>query len=199
MKVIDGEKMRCDIGMKYNDKTLKISDKLMKRISKYDSRAFEELYDQASGAVFGLAMSILANKDDAEDVVQNTFISIYEKIQSYQAKGKAMAWIFTITRNHAYMILREKTKHSHVDLDELYDVGEENTTENDMYKENITTVLLENLNEEERQIVVMHAMSNMKHKDIAYVMGIPISTVLSKYRRSLQKLRKIMEVNEYER
>ena len=45
----------------------------------------------------------------------------------------------------------------------------------------------------------MHAMSNIKHKDIAEIMDIPLSTVLSKYRRSLQKLRNIMEVNEYEK
>ena len=77
MKIIDGEITRCDKKMRYNNKTLKISDKLMKRISKYDSIAFEELYNQAGGAVFGLAMSILANHSDAEDVVQNTFISIY--------------------------------------------------------------------------------------------------------------------------
>ena len=185
--------------MRYNNKTLKISDKLMKRVSKYDSLAFEELYNKASGAVFGLAMSILANNSDAEDVVQNTFISIYEKIGSYKPNGKAMAWIFTIARNHAYMIHREKTKHSHVDLDDQYNVSEESTVEDDMYKENITSLLLDKLDEEERQIVVMHAMSNIKHKDIAYIMDLPISTVLSKYRRSLQKLRNIMEVNEYER
>lgn len=184
---------------KYNNKTLKISDKLMKRVSNNDARAFEQLYDQTSGAVFGLAMSIVANKTDAEDVVQNTFISIYEKIQSYEPQGKAMAWIFTIARNHAYMILRNKQKHAHVDLDEVYDIKTDDTVIEDAVKKDITTLLLEELHEDERQIVVMHAMSNVKHKDIAEIMGIPISTVLSKYRRSLQKLRTIMEVNEYER
>ena len=184
---------------KYNKETLHISDKLMKRVSTYDARAFEQLYNQASGAVFGLAMSILGNQTDAEDVVQNTFISIYEKIQSYKPQGKAMAWIFTITRNHAYMLLRTKEKHSYVDLDDLHDVGTDSTVVEDTYKENITELLLSELKEDERQIVTMHAMSNMKHKEIAKVMDMPLSTVLSKYRRSLEKLRKVMEVNEYEK
>lgn len=182
----------------YNKETLNISDKLMKRVSNYDARAFEQLYNQASGAVFGLAMSIVGNQADAEDIVQNTFISIYEKISSYKPQGKAMAWIFTITRNHAYMLLRNKEKHTHIDLDDLYDIGTDNTLVEDTYKENITKLLLSELKDDERQIVTMHAMSNIKHKDIAKIMDMPLSTVLSKYRRSLEKLRNVLEVNEYE-
>ncbi|MGS0972164.1 MAG: RNA polymerase sigma factor [Candidatus Izemoplasmataceae bacterium] len=182
----------------YNKETLNISDKLMRRVSNYDARAFEQLYNQASGAVFGLAMSIVGNQADAEDIVQNTFISIYEKISSYKPQGKAMAWIFTITRNHAYMLLRNKEKHTHIDLDDLYDIGTDNTVVEDTYKENITKLLLSELKDDERQIVTMHAMSNIKHKDIAKIMDMPLSTVLSKYRRSLEKLRNVLEVNEYE-
>lgn len=182
----------------YNKKHLKVSDALIRKIANYDSIAFEQLYKEASGAVFGLAMSILRNYDDASDVVQNTFITIYEKAQDYQPEGKAMAWIFTITRNHAYMILRNKAKHNHSDLDDVYDVGVESTIENELENEELITELLQELQEDERQIVVMHAMSNMKHKDIAKELDLPLSTVLSKYRRSIQKLKQYMEVNEYE-
>jgi RNA polymerase sigma-70 factor (ECF subfamily) len=182
----------------YSKKRLNISDKLMKKVARYDVAAFEQLYNQASGAVFGLAMSILKNTQDANDVVQDTFVSIYEKIDQYQANGKAMAWIFTIARNHALMIIRERTKHQHVDLDDVYDIGIESTVEEEMYKEELVDILLDQLQEDERQIVVMHAMSNMKHKDIAEQLDMPLSTVLSKYRRSMQKLRTAMEVNGYE-
>lgn len=185
--------------IKYSKKNLKISDKLMRKVAQYNTQAFEQLYNESSGAVFGLAMSIVGNSEDAKDVVQNTFISVYQKIQSYQPNGKAMAWIFTIARNHAYMILRERKKFSHVNLDDVYDIGDDTTVVEDMHKEKLTSVLLDELQDDEREIVVMHAMSNMKHKDIAQIMDIPLSTVISKYRRSLQKLRSIMEVNGYER
>jgi RNA polymerase sigma-70 factor (ECF subfamily) len=182
----------------YNRKLLTVSDKLMAKVAQYDVRAFEELYNQTSGAVFGLAMSLLKHQQDAEDVVQNTYITIYEKIEQYHPNKKAMAWIFTIARNHALMLLRQRSKNQHVDLDDVYDIGEEPTVEEDMYKEELVDTLLEHLNEEERQIVVMHAMSNLKHKEIATILDIPLSTVLSKYRRAIQKLRKVMEVNGYE-
>lgn len=176
-----------------------IDDKLMKKVARNDASAFEELYNKASGAVFGLAMSILANYDDASDVVQKTFISIYENAKDYQAQKKAMAWIFTIARNHAYMVLRTKEKHQHDNLDDVYDVGVESKVEDSLYKEQLVQNLLQELNEDERQIVVMHAMSNIKHKDIAETLNIPLSTVLSKYRRALKKLKNVMEVNEYEK
>ncbi len=182
----------------YRRKDLHVSDKLMRRVARYDAQAFEELYNQSSGAVFGLAMSILGHRQDAEDVVQNTYISIYEKIQDYEGEGKAMAWIFTIARNHAYMILRDRQKRQHVDLDDVHDIGVETTVAEDLHKEQLVELLLEHLNEDERQIVVMHAMSNMKHKDIAKTLDMPLSTVLSKYRRSLKKLQTVMEVNDYE-
>lgn len=183
----------------YDKKLLKINDEIIKRVAKFDSQAFEQLYNETSGAVFGLAMSILANQSDADDVVQDTYITIYNKADTYKSKGKAMAWIFTIARNHALMKIRDRKKHSHIDLDQVYDVGVDNYIEDEIHKEQLVDIILRVLKEDERQIVVMHAMSSMKHKDIAKIMNIPLATVLSKYKRSLEKLRKEMEVNEYER
>ena len=184
---------------KYKQKLLVINDKLIKRIANYDSLAFEELYNKSSGAVFGLAMSILANQSDAEDVVQETYISVYNNASKYKDKGKAMAWIFTIARNHALMIIRNRQKHKHVNLDDSFNVSSKDNIEETVHKEKLTETLLRTLKEDERQIVVMHSMSNIKHKDIAKIMDIPLSTVLSKYKRSLAKLKKKMEVNEYEK
>ncbi len=184
---------------KYKRRDLFINDNIIKRIAKYDKKAFEILYNKTSGAVFGLAMSMLKNKSDAEDVVQETYISIYQNASKYKSKNKAMAWIFTITRNFALMKIRDLKKREHVNLDDLYNVGVENKIEEELYKEKIVDVLLSTLKEDERQIVVMHAMSNLKHKEIAKIMDISLSTELSKYKRSLQKLKKEMEVNEYEK
>lgn len=183
----------------YNRKLLEVSDKLIKRVANYDSTAFEEVYNKSSSAVFGLAMSILSNQTDAEDVVQETYISIYKNANKYEGKGKAMAWIFTIARNHALMVIRDRKKHTHENLDDSYNIGIDYNIEEKIHKEQLTDALLKTLKEDERQIVVMHAMSNIKHKDLAKIMGIPLSTVLSKYKRSLAKLKKMMEVNEYEK
>lgn len=179
-------------------RNLKISDKLIDQIAKRNAKAFEEVYEKASTAVFGYARSMLNDYDDATDVVQNTFISIYEHAKDYNPQNKAMAWIFTIARNHALTIIRNKKRHPEVNLDDLYDIKDESSVETDVAHESIAMDLLSHLKEDEREIVVMHAMSDMKHKDIAKTLNLPLSTVLSKYRRSIQKLKQFMEVNEYE-
>ena len=185
--------------MKIKYQTPKVSDRLIRNVSRYNVSSFEDLYNITSSSVFGLAYSIVGNKADADDVVQDVFISIYEKANQYKGGGKAMAWIFTITKNHALMRIRDRKKRKHVNLDDIYDVGIENTIEEDVYKENTIRKILDTLNEDERQIVIMHAMSNIKHKDIALIMNMNISTVISKYRRSIKKIKKELEVNEYEK
>ncbi|MFK5883109.1 MAG: sigma-70 family RNA polymerase sigma factor [Candidatus Izemoplasma sp.] len=184
---------------RYNKKLLKVSDRIITRIAKNDVEAFEQLYYDTSGAVFGLAMSIVANQADAEDVVQDTYISINNNAYKYQGNGKAMAWIFTITRNHALMKIRDRKKRIHVNLDDVHNLGVESNVEQEMYNEQLIQLLLKVLKEDERQIVIMYVMSNMKHKEISDILQIPLSTVLSKYNRSLKKLKTEMEANEYEK
>jgi len=179
--------------------TPKVSDRLIKKVANHNVESFEELYKLSSAAVFGLAVSILGNQVDAEDVVQEVFISIYEKAHQYEGGGKAMAWIFTITRNQSLMKIRDRNKRKHVNLDDVYDIGEDNNIEEEIYNETLINRILEILNEDERQIVVMHSMSNIKHKDIAGLMKLPLSTVLSKYNRALKKLKKELVVNGYEK
>jgi len=177
----------------------KISDRLIKKVAKHETNSFETLYNLSSSAVFGLAVSIVGNQMDAEDVVQDVYVTIYEKAYQYKGGGKAMAWIFTITRNHAVMKLRDRSKREHVNLDDVYDFGVDTKIEDNLHNEKLIKIILETLSEEERQIVIMHSMSNMKHKEISEIMEIPLSTILSKYNRALKKLKKELVVNGYEK
>lgn len=179
--------------------TPKVSDRMIKKVANHNVECFEELYRLSSAAVFGLAVSIVGNRVDAEDVVQEVYINIYDKANQYQGGNKAMAWIFTITRNQSLMKIRDRNKRKHVNLDDVYDVGIDNNIEDEMYNENLINKILEILKEDERQIVVMHSMSNIKHKEIAVLMKLPLSTVLSKYNRALKKLKKELVVNGYEK
>ena len=86
-------------------------DELIERIALRDETAFHKLYEETKSAVFNFAMSILKHPQDAEDVMQDTYLSVYHASASYNARGKPMAWIFTITRNHCMMKLRnQKTR-----------------------------------------------------------------------------------------
>lgn len=113
----------------------------------------------------------------------------------YRSSGKPMAWILTITRNLCLMKLRERQKTAGLpreDWERYLDSREEITPEDRL----VLTQCMRRLNDQERQIVVLHAVSGFKHREIAELMELPVSTVLSKYRRALKKLRQSLEEGE---
>lgn len=101
-----------------------------------------------------------------------------------------MAWILTMTRNFCLMKLREKQKNQAI---------EEKMMENTMLyvQDNTNRVVLEAafsiLTDEERRIIMLHVLSGLKHREIAQILELPLSTVLSKNNRALKKLKQYLQ------
>ena len=120
--------------------------------------------------------------------MQDTFLAVDANADRYQPVGSPMAWILTITRNLAYQRLRRaKRETAAEDIPEEADhaiLSEE--TENKM----ILETALKTLGEEERQIVMLHAVSGLNHREIAALLGLGLPTTLSRYHRALAKIQK---------
>ena len=161
---------------------------LIRRIGLGEEEALASLYEQTRHAVFGFALSISKNHADAEEIMQDTFLAVDANAERYQPVGSPMAWILTITRNLAYERLRRGKRETAVeDIPEEADTAQlSEQTENRM----ILDTAIKILNEEERQIVMLHAVSGLKHREIAALTGMSLSGVLSKYYRALKKLQK---------
>ena len=167
-------------------------EKYISGISEGDKEALAGLYESTHAAVYGFALSLCKNTHDAEDVLQDVFLQIWNAAGQYSAAGKPMAWIFTITRNLSLQSLRRKGKVVPLPAEELPEQFEEAphlTSEDRIVLES----LLNMLGDEERQIVVLHALSEMKHREIASLLHLPLPTVLSKYRRAIKKLGNIVK------
>lgn len=175
----------ADYSVEYEE----LNSGLFEKIALGEKEAFYLLYQQTKNAVYGFALSILRCREDAEDVMQETYLKIRENAWNYKDQGKPLAWILTITRNLAYMKLRESRKNSRTDISTL-----ENVIEFSKVVDVEERVTLEKafsvLNTEERQIVMLHAITGLKHKEIGEIIHKPLSTVLSKYNRALKKLEK---------
>ncbi len=152
-----------------------------------DEDALRELYTQTRAAVFGFALSILKNRHDAEDVTQDTYLQVCAAASGYRKMGKPMAWILTITKNLSLMKMRQARREAPF---EPLDVGESPPEPEEGI---VLRAAMRVLSDEERQIVILHALSGLKHREIAGLLGLPLSTVLSKYQRALGKLRKQLE------
>ncbi|WP_291243034.1 RNA polymerase sigma factor [Fournierella sp.] len=151
-----------------------------------------ELYRRTRAAVYGLALSYLKNGAEAEDVAQDTFVKVWAAAPSYRPQGKPMAWLLTIARNLALGRLRTAARIQ--DLSEAqwsaFSIESDTLTADDR---TVLAAALGRLSDEERHIVVLHAVCGLKHREIAQFLGLALPTVLSKYHRSLKKLKTILE------
>lgn len=166
-------------------------DALILRIAQGDTGALEALYRQTSASVYGYALSILKDAAAAEDVMQDTYVNVIQSAGSYRPSGKAMAWLLTITRNLALMRLR-KFENKNVSFDEMFHAEDERDHFELSENRLVLSAVLQKLSEDERQIIMLHAISGLKHREVAELLGIPQATVISKYNRALAKLRGLM-------
>ncbi len=165
---------------------------LMPRVAAGDEEAFEQLYNLTYRALFSFLLSLTKNKDDSRDIMQETYLRVFGSAHLYKDKGNPVAWIMKIAKNLYLMEKRKPVNRLHLsqDYDKLsesipYDsIG---TTERRIFLEQIFKIL----SDEERHIILLHLVSDLTFKDISDTLGMPLSTVTSKYQRALAKLNKI--------
>ena len=150
------------------------------------------LYHRTRAAVYALALSILKNTHDAQDVTQDTFVRVWDSAPQYRSQGTPMAWLLTITRNLARMRLRQGTRETELDKTEWEAIPADAQGVTPEDRQLLQTALAA-LSPTERQIVLLHAVTGLKHREIAEIVELPLATVLSKYHRALRKLKKWMK------
>lgn len=167
-------------------------EKLIDGLSKGNMYALDKLYELIKTDVYAFALSRTGNQHDAEDITQDTFVQIYRYAKTYKPQGKPLAWIFTITSNLANR--RFQLNQRVVLMDERdTEVPDETRFENNVVDNEFLAQIMSTLSREEQSIIVMHAISGLKHAEIAKILGKPLSTVLSKYNRAIKKLQNQVE------
>lgn len=161
-------------------------------MARQNTAALERLYENTKAAVYGFALSLLKNTHDAEDVLQDCFVQIYAAAPEYRAAGKPLAWILTITRNLCLQRLRERRRTAELPEEDWQPYLErcDSLSQDDRL---VLEACLGYLKDEERHIVLLHAVAGFKHREIAALLDLPLATVLSKYTRTLRKLKHYCE------
>ncbi|HIS18836.1 MAG TPA: RNA polymerase sigma factor [Candidatus Coprovivens excrementavium] len=156
-----------------------------------DKNALVNFYEMTKEAIYGFILSIIVNKDDADDIFQEVYIKIYENSSKYKKEGKPLAWIMTITKNLCYEKIRKRK--NHVDIEEVYNVGFDDKDSKRIEDRMILNMLLNKITEEERTIIMLHIVSGMKYREISKTLNLSLSTVLSKYHRALKKMKNYLK------
>jgi RNA polymerase sigma-70 factor (ECF subfamily) len=172
---------------------------LVRRMAKGDKAACAELYDRFSRPLYSVALRILGDATEAEDIVQDVFVSLWERAASFDAsRGSAFAWAVTLTRNRAIDRLRTRRRRSDLLADSFAaDVpGAQSSAETDtaghlVFREESVAVraALSTLPGEQVRALELAFFSGLTQQEIAAQLSEPLGTIKARIRRGLLKLR----------
>ena len=168
-----------------------VLERYLTDIAKGKTNAMEDLYYATNTEIYSYALFVLKNTSDAQDVLQDTYISIYKGLGTYKSRGKPMAWIMTIVRNLCIQKMHQRQQSLQI-TEEEWEMHAGETMGLPLEENAAVRECLTKLNEQERQIVVLHVVSGFRHREIAEMLGMPLSTVLSKYNRAIKKLKQYL-------
>ena len=175
---------------------------LVDRARSGDTAAFSELVNRYERKIFRLAKHITQNDEDAEDVLQETFLKAYSHLESFQGHSKFYTWIVRIAVNEALMKLRKRKSSRTVSLDEPTDTGEdtmvreiavwEENPEQKYSRDELREILdkaVESLKPAFRTVFVLRDIEEMSTEETASALDISIPAVKSRLLRARLQLR----------
>lgn len=165
---------------------------LLIHIADGEREALAELYQRTRAAVYGLALSYLKNAHDAQDLTQDVYVQVWDRAEQYRLTGSPMGWLLAVCRNLCLMRLRREERHAALSEEE-WDAIPARECGLDADERALLQSALASLADEERRVVLLHAVTGLKHREIAALLELPLPTVLSKYHRALKKMRSFLE------
>jgi RNA polymerase sigma factor (sigma-70 family) len=168
---------------------------IMEQIRYGNANAFSELVKKYQNVVFSIALKILRNREDAEEIAQETFIKAYRSIHTFQGKSKFSTWLFRITYNTCITEVRKKRfPTSSIDQVQVNEVGEEGNfgefQEEDRAK--YLEMALKELAEDDYMLIILYYYQEQSVADISQVTGLSESNIKVKLHRARNKLYSIL-------
>ncbi|MDP4283751.1 MAG: sigma-70 family RNA polymerase sigma factor [Bacteroidota bacterium] len=177
--------------IKYNE------DELIELLKSGDQSAFAYLYDNYSGALYGIIFKMLENHELAEDVLQEAFVKIWNNFSSYdRTKGRLFTWMLNIARNLAIDTIRSKSYKKQTKIQNV-----ENAVDNVSNDANVATSFdalgvrkhLVQLKIEQKQIIDLAYFEGFTQDEISKKLEIPLGTVKTRMRTAIMELRKLLQ------
>jgi RNA polymerase sigma-70 factor (ECF subfamily) len=174
---------------------------LIRGVAGGDERAFASLYDKYSSILFGLLLRILHSRAEAEDVLQEVFLQVWQQAHSFDAaRGRAFTWLVTLARSRAIDRLRALDSRERAALRSAVDAppqgervseGADDATLRSERAEVVRGALAE-LSEEQRQVLLLAYLEGMSQSEIAAAKGQPLGTVKTRTRAGLKRLSELL-------
>ena len=165
-------------------------EELFKEIKDGNNQSMQDLYEQYKSLVYGVAFSILKNKEDSEDILQIVFLKIF-RLEKDKLPTKSVAtWFYEVTKNETLNFL--KNKKEEFNIDELYYITSENKELNEIIEKDSYNKMIIKLPIKEQEIISLKILSGLSFKEISMILGIPMGTVQWRYYKGAHTLRLLL-------
>jgi RNA polymerase sigma-70 factor (ECF subfamily) len=176
--------------------------RLVRRLKARDERAFRELVETHQHRVFNLVLRMLGNREEAEDVSQEVFVTVFKAIGTFREESRLSTWLYRISANHAKNRIKYLARRRTARQDALDEVPE-----GDLHRhagepvpgpdhlaqgremEALLQRGLQALDEEHRLIIVLRDVEDLSYEEIVEITGMPLGTVKSRLHRARSALR----------
>jgi RNA polymerase sigma-70 factor (ECF subfamily) len=174
---------------------------LLRRVARRERAAFERLYDRYANIIYASALKFVKEDADAQDVVQDVFIQIWDKAKLYDpAKGKPLTWALTLTRNRAIDRIRAIQRRTRLRddfeqetaRDESAGVREALSEVEASEKGQILRAAVNQLSPQQRKVIELAYFNGLTQTEIADRLDEPLGTVKARARRGLMKLKELL-------
>ncbi len=170
--------------------TVHLHQDLIDRCKQGDERAFQSLYKLYSKAMYNVSVRITGREEDAQDVLQESFISAYRNIHHYRGDSPFGSWMKRIVVNRSINVIRSRKAELWPE-DEHFDVSEDEMP--DLYKEELSIERVREaimkLPDGYRSVLSLYLLEGYDHEEIAAILGISESTSKSQLNRAKARLR----------
>jgi RNA polymerase sigma-70 factor (ECF subfamily) len=162
------------------------------------TEAFGVLVRRYQDRLFSAVCRFLDNAEDAQDVVQETFLSAYQALEGFKGGSRFFTWLYRIAMNHAIDLKRKRKSIVSMEVYRNEEVHPVEASQPGEVVERGETVrllrqALKRLSPEHRMVLILKDLDGMKYEEIAEVMDVPIGTVRSRLHRARLELRELLE------
>jgi RNA polymerase sigma-70 factor (ECF subfamily) len=172
---------------------------LIQQILAGDGKQFSILVNRHQRSIFSTVFGMLGNKQDAEDVTQEAFVTAFRKLETFEGRSTFLTWLRRIAFNLAIDLRRRRKSRASMTqvavAEEIVSAKESSAADTLITKETVSTVrrAINSLPDEQRVVIVLRDLQDLDYSEIAELLSIPIGTVRSRLHRARLELKATLE------
>ncbi|MGK4568654.1 RNA polymerase sigma factor [Flavobacterium sp. 3HN19-14] len=166
---------------------------------KTQNQAFQKLVSQYQRPLYAHIRNIVIDHDDADDVLQNTFVKVFRNLQSFKGESKLFSWIYRIATNESITFINNKAKRNGKTSEEFQQKQIENIKADDYFDGDEIQIKLQKaialLPEKQQLVFKMKYFQELKYEEISEILGTSVGGLKASYFHAVKKIEEFMTRN----